>query len=162
MSVKATRVFALTLLASAFAAGCSDPPPPPPPPVVKPADPPKPPPAKPTKPNMAPPLSAAQKTELETAFKAARELAKQADTAKAEAMMLEKSQGRQAANATYVKAKKLYASAIASVSDWLDGDLAQPPKVTDAQVTDYLGSYANEVHKWQASNSDIGKVHEDE
>jgi len=148
---------ALVLLA--FAAGCSDPPPPPAAPA-KPAEAPKPAtPPKPAKPNMAPPLSDAQNAAIAKAFTEARALAKEAEAAKAEGDRIEKAQGRDAANATLVKAKDLYHKALENVSDWTDGDLGG--KVTDAQLKDYLGTYVSEVGKWQKAISDIGKVHKD-
>jgi hypothetical protein len=148
-----------TLLALVLLASCSEDAPKPTPPV----EPPKPAPVAvkpaPTKPSMAPPLSEAQKKALEAAFADARALAKQADQAKTEGERIEKAQGRDAANATLVKAKDLYHKAVEMVSDWTDGDLAG--KITDAQVKDYLSNYVTEVGKWQKAISDIGKVHKD-
>jgi hypothetical protein len=153
---KISAVFAIALLAC----GCGEkepaPAPTPPAPPPAPVAPPKNGPAKVT---MAPPLTDIQRTELNKSFTAARELAKQADKAKAEADLIEKTQGRAAANDKLVEAKDLYHRAAESVSDWLDGDLAG--KVTDAQLKDYLGAYVAEVGKWQKAYADLSKVHKD-
>ena len=48
----------------------------------------------------------------------------------AEGEKIEKAQGRDAANATLVKAKDLYHKAVETVSDWTDGDLGGKSEAT--------------------------------
>lgn len=150
------KTAALVLIA--LVAGCSPPPAPPPEPVKSPEPPTAPVVAKPARPAMAPPLSAAQKQVMESAFTAAREMVKKARDLRREAEQIEKAQGREAANDTYVKARDLYRDATESTEDWIEPEIG---KVTEAQVKDYLTSYLEERGTWVKENASMGKLHKD-
>ena|ERR1043166_6459715 len=153
---KACAVLALALLA-----GCGNDVPPPDP--VRTPAPPPPPPAKqlPPKPAMAPPLSAAAKTEMDATFNEARAKVKQAREFKKQGDGLLKANGAAAANDTYVKAKELYHQAVDMTEVWIEPEIS-PPKVTAAQVHDYLESYNSERGRWIQEMAELGKVHKDD
>ena len=95
---------------------------------------------------------------VEATFLEARKLVKQAREFKSAGEAIEKTQGRQAANDTLVKAKKLFKEAAANTEDWIEPDLG---KVTEGQVKDYLQSYNNERAAWLKDISSLGKLHDD-
>lgn len=153
-------ILALALVAAVgAAAGCRKKEPPAPPPAPAPEPPkPAPKPAAPAKPALAPPLTPAQKAEMERVFAEARKLVTQAMKLKSEGELIERSQGREAANDTLVKARDLFREACEMTEDWIEPELG---KVTEAQVKDHLSAYFDERGKWQKLNSDMGKLHKD-
>lgn len=148
----------IVVVALAALSGCSKEEPPPAPAPAP--EPPKAAPAKPApaKPNLAPPLSDAQKAAMEKSFNAARELVKKAREFKAQGDALVKTQGIQAANDVYVKARDLYRQATETTEEWIEPELG---KVTEAQVKDYLGSMLSERGTWVKENASMGKLHKD-
>ena len=153
--MKKTALF-LTL-ALAAAAGCSKKAPPAEP---KPAEAPPTPAATPTpaKPSKSPQLTDTQKAEMQASFTKARALVKEAEKLKGEGELLEKSQGRAAANDTLFAAKDKYREALDITEDWVEPELG---KVTEAQVKDWLYDQTSERGRWTKASADLGKLHKD-
>ena len=152
-----TKTAALPILALLVLAGCEAKAPPPAPKAANPA-PSTAPAATPAKPGKAPPLTDAQKAEMQTCFTKARAIVKEAEKLKAEGEILEKGQGRAAANDTLVKAKDKYREALEMTEEWTEPELN---KVTDAQVKDWLYDQVAERGKWTKAIADLGKLHKD-
>lgn len=151
------RTSLLVLAASAavlVAAGaCGKKPAPAPTPVAAPA----PTPGKPAPPAPPPKLTGDQMVRLEADFAKAREIAKEADRFRDEGRNLAKAGGQEAANDSWVKAKKRYQEALNITERWVEGELHE---VTDAQVKAYLGRWQDERGAWIKSAADFGKLHE--
>lgn len=104
-----------------------------------------------------PPLTPAQKIEVEDTFGKARQLASEATSLYNEGVKLRQTGGPEAANDTFVKAKKLYQQALSSTEYWIEADLG---KVTKGQIDAYLGKYVAEREVWLKNVANMGKLHE--
>jgi Spy/CpxP family protein refolding chaperone len=137
-------------------AGCKKkaaPPPPAPAPAPAPA-----PTITPKKEEPPKPLTDAQKQQLEKDFQAARKVAAEARNLKAQGDLIQREKGIEAANDTYVQAKKLYQQAVRDTERWVEPMLGV---VTEKQVArePTLLTYIEERGRWLKEQSDMGKLH---
>ncbi len=101
------------------------------------------------------PLSDAQMDQARKALTEARKYGDEADKFLNEGRDLERSDGRQAANASYRKAGKLYIKAQQTIEPWVEPDFGQ---VTEAQVRNQMGQWERFIGDWQKSKSSYGRV----
>jgi len=112
----------------------------------------------PTKPAPPPKLTAEQMTKLEAEFSAARKLVEEARALRKQGEAIEKTDGREAANPTLYKARKIYREAVAMTEQWIEGDLGV---VTQPQVDAYLQKWNSERGSWIKEDASMGqKLHE--
>lgn len=152
------RQFAPLLCALAALAACSKPKPAPapvPPPVVQQPVVVKPP--APVKAAPPPKLTSDQMTRLDADFKRAETLVVEADRLLAEGKALLTKSGPEAANDTFVKAKKKYQEVMAITEPWVEEEMHE---VTAAQINAYLRDYTNKVNRWQKAMGQIPKLHD--
>ncbi|MCG3133267.1 MAG: hypothetical protein HMLKMBBP_00392 [Planctomycetes bacterium] len=123
------------------------------PPAPAPA--PAPTPTGPKPPAPPPQLTAAQMSSIESDFAAARKLAAEAQLKLSEARELERTGGKNAANDTYVAAKKLFQKAVVSTEKWFEPELGS---VSLAQINAYLKKYEDERGTWIRAQADMGKL----
>lgn len=114
-------------------------------------------PGRPAPPAPPPKLTGDQTVRLEADFARAREIAKEADRYRDEGRNLARTGGQEAANDSWVKAKKKYQEALNITERWVEGELNE---VTDAQVKAYLGRWQDERGAWIKAMSEFGKLHD--
>jgi len=112
--------------------------------------------AAPTKPGV-PPISKAKMDQVRASFDAAAKLAAQADVLRREGEKIEAAQGREAANDTLAKAKKLYRQAAMDTEEWIEEELGP---FTEAQIDAHLRAFVNERAGWIKKAGQMGKLHD--
>lgn len=112
----------------------------------------------PTKPAPPPKVTAEQMAKLEADFTAARKLVEEARALRKQGEAMEKAEGREAANPTLFKARKIYREAVGMTEQWIEGDLGV---VTQPQVDAYLQQWNRERGSWIKEDASMGaKLHE--
>lgn len=99
-----------------------------------------------------PPLTGSQRVQIEADFAEARKLADEARVLRLKGEQLEKDKGREAANDTFVAARRTYQKAVQMTEKWVEPDAGQ--EVTQRQVdllaelrpyVDQRGSWIKEI-----------------
>ena len=104
-----------------------------------------------------PPLTPAQKIQIAADFDEARKKVMEARTYRLQGEEIERKDGREAANDTYVKARKLYRSAAQLTEPWVEPEAGN--RVTQKQVEKdpELHTYAEERGSWIKEDISMGQ-----
>lgn len=105
-----------------------------------------------------PPIPAAQMTRVEAAYATARTIAAEGVELISKGKQIERDEGRQAANDTFLEAKKKLREALEMTGEFaeaMEGDA-----LTQAQIDTYLKRYNSEREQWLKVQKDLGKVHD--
>ena len=105
-----------------------------------------------------PPLTAAPKAKIADDFAEARKIVAQAEELRRAGEQIEREKGHEAANDTFVQARKLYRKAVGMTEKWVEPE-APEHEVTQKQVDrdPELKSYADERGSWIKLDSSMGQ-----